>query len=270
MALSSEHGFLSALRLARDSLASVIFPAPCRICGQVLDTASRVPVCTDCLGSFTRISPPGCNCCGRPIISAQVETGQTVLCRLCRAKTYAFSAARSFAAYNSPMVRAILLLKHEGVVPLGDWMAARLFEIAAREAGRLAADVIVPVPLHRERRRERGFNQAELIAGPLARRLNLPMRVRCLERVKPRPEALQLTRRQRWDTVRGAFAVPQHVKVDKLRILLVDDVMTTGATLDACSRALLRAGAAEIVALTVARAVSNWAPVPTSDADSAS
>ncbi|HET9400833.1 MAG TPA: phosphoribosyltransferase family protein [Candidatus Acidoferrales bacterium] len=149
-------------------------------------------------------------------------------------------------------------------------MAARLSELVAGEAERFAADVIVPVPLHRDRRRERGFNQAELITRPLAGRLRLPVRAELLARVKPRPESLQLTRRQRWHTVRGAFAVPEHAKVDKLRILLVDDVMTTGATLDACSRALLRAGAAEVVALTVARAVSNWAPVPTSDANSAS
>lgn len=270
MALSSERGIVSALRNARDSLASIVFPAPCRICEQVLDTASRVPVCARCLQSFTRIGRPLCSCCGRPIISAQVETAPTILCRLCRAETYAFSVARSFAAYNSPMVRAILLLKHEGVAPLGEWMAARLSELIVDEAQRFAADVIIPVPLHRDRQRERGFNQAELIARPLARRLGLPMRVAFLARTKPRPESLQLTRRQRWDTVRGAFAVPEHAKVDKLRILLVDDVMTTGATLDACSRALLHAGAGEITALTVARAVSNWAPVPTSSADSAS
>lgn len=256
---------VSAFRVARDSLASVIFPAPCRICERVLDTARRVPVCAECLGSFNPIVAALCTCCGRPLISPQVETASAVLCRLCRAQTYAFSIARSYAAYNSPMVRAILLLKHEGVVPLGAWMAARIAELAAREPSSFLCDAIVPVPLHRVRRRERGYNQAELIARPLARRMGLPLRSNFLARIKPRPEALQLTRRQRWDTVRGAFAVPSHAKVDKLRILLIDDVMTTGATLDACSRALLRAGAAEVAALTVARAVSNWAPVPSPD-----
>jgi len=260
----------SALCAARDSLVSVLLPAPCRICDGVLDTASRVPICAACLAKLTPITRPLCTCCGKPLISPQVETAIEVLCRLCRAETYAFRTARSFGAYDSPMVRAILLLKHEGVVPLGAWMAARLAELAAREPARFLADAVVPVPLHRARRRERGYNQAELIARPLARKLGLPCRTHLLARVKPRPEALQLTRRQRWETVRGAFAVPSHAKVDKLRILLVDDVLTTGATLDACSRALLRAGAVEVSALTVARAVWNWAPVQTMEPDLAS
>lgn len=236
----------------------------------MLDTASRVPVCEKCLGSFTTIAGPLCTCCGRPFISPQAESAIANLCRLCRANTYSFAAARSFAAYDSPMVRAILLLKHEGVAPLGAWMAVRVADVAAAEPARFLADAIVPVPLHRTRRRERGYNQAELIARPLSRRLHIPMRAGLLKRIKPRPEALQLTRRQRWETVRGAFAVPAHAKVDNLRILLIDDVMTTGATLNACSRALLGAGAAEVSALTVARAVSNWGPALTPDQDLAS
>ena len=92
--------FGSALRIARDSLASVIFPAPCRICERILDTASPVPLCSECLRSFLRIAAPVCSCCGRPLISLQLETVDSVLCRLCRAETYAFSAARSYAAYN--------------------------------------------------------------------------------------------------------------------------------------------------------------------------
>ena len=103
--------------------------------------------------------------------------------------------------------------------------------------------------------RERGYNQAELIARPLARALGLPCRSYLLVRNRPRPDKLRLTVRERWRTVRGAYTTRQGLQVDNLRVLLVDDVLTTGATLDACSRALRKAGAAKVVALTVARAI---------------
>jgi ComF family protein len=120
---------------------------------------------------------------------------------------------------------------------------------------RYAADVVVPVPAHSARLRERGYNHAELIARPLARRLGIPFRSYLLVRTQPRPDKLRLTVRERWRTVRSAYATRAGTRVDKLRVLLVDDVFTTGATLDACSRALRGAGASEVVALTVARAV---------------
>jgi predicted amidophosphoribosyltransferase len=103
--------------------------------------------------------------------------------------------------------------------------------------------------------RERGFNQAELIARPLAHLIGIPFRSYLLVRTRPRPSQLRLTRRERWETVRGAYATHKMAQVDKLRVILVDDVFTTGATLDACSRALKEAGAARVVGLTVARAL---------------
>ncbi len=251
----------AALRTATDALVSVVFPAPCRICESTLDTASRVPVCSRCLESFQRISRPWCACCGRPIISPVVADSLQILCRLCRANTYGFDLARSFALYNTPMVRAILLLKHEAVAPLGVWFARRIAELIAREPNLMRADVVVPVPLHPARLRERGYNQAELIARPLARQLHMKFKAFLLVRTKPRPDKLRLSRRERWTTVRGAYEAREGVRVDNLHVLLVDDVMATGATLDACSRALRKAGAARVTALTVARSVPNWSAV---------
>src|SRR6202035_3135912 len=140
-------------------------------------------------------------------------------------------------------------------VPLGVWFARRLAGLVERQAQEFAADVVVPVPLHLGRLRERGYNQAELIAKPLARLLGIPFRSYLLVRTRPRPNQLRLTRRERWETVRGAYATHKMAQVDKLRVLLVDDVFTTGASLDACSRALKEAGAAQVVGLTVARAL---------------
>ncbi len=149
----------------------------------------------------------------------------------------------------------MMLLKYQDVRPLATWFAAVLRDTFERHREMCLADVVVPVPAHAQRLRERGYNHAELIAGPLARWLGLPCRSYLLVRSRPRPDKLRLTMRERWRSVRGAYTIRHGLRVDKLRVLLVDDVLTAGATLDACSRALRKAGAAKVVALTVARAV---------------
>ncbi len=248
---------------ARDALASLVFPAPCRVCDATLLTGSYIPICRACLDSLRPIHEPLCLCCGRPFVSPQAAQARVPLCRLCRRGVYAFDLARSHAAYDDTMIRAITLLKYHAVTPLGDWFGARLAERVAAQPDTFAADVVVPVPLHATRLYERGYNQAELIARPLAKRLGLPFRSYLLMRTRPRPDKLKLTRQERWRTVRGAFAMRQATRVDKLRVLLVDDVFTTGATLDACARVLRQAGAGRIVGLTVARVVPD-ASLPTS------
>jgi ComF family protein len=247
----------SRFRGVREALFSLAFLAPCRICGEILDTGDRIPFCRTCLTLLTQQLPePLCDCCGRPIVSTAVLGGVAKpQCHLCRKQVYGFDFARSFGAYTPAMARAILLLKYGDVAPIGGWFARQLAALARRQPDEFAADAVVPVPLDRGRLRERGYNQAELIAKPLARLLRVPFRSYLLVRTRPRPNQLRLTRRERWETVRGAYATQETAQVDKLRVLLVDDVFTTGATLDACSRALRRAGAARVTCLTVARAL---------------
>ncbi len=240
-----------------EALVSLVLPAPCRICTRILDTGSSIPFCHACMDALTQTLPePLCDKCGRPIVSTAVTEGVSLpRCHLCRNEVYNFDFARSFAAYTPRMARAILLLKYGKVTPLGVWFARRLAGMVESQSQVFAADAVVPVPLDRSRMRERGYNQAELIARPLARLLGIPFRSYLLVRTRPRPNQLRLTRRERWETVRGAYATHKMAQVDNLRVLLVDDVFTTGATLDACSRALKGAGATRVVGLTVARAL---------------
>jgi len=248
-------GWLSG---AGDALVSVFFPAGCRLCERLLLQASTLPICEGCLGSFPALGGAGCERCGQPLatwsLSGAREAGpaEGLLCPECQARTYGFDRARSYALYKGAIVRAIVLLKFEDMEPLGRWFAERLVEVARREA--ISVDVVVPVPLHRQRERERGYNQADLIAKPLARKLGLAYRAVLLTRTKPRPDKHILSLEERWDSVRGAFATRPGTKVDNLRVLLVDDVMTTGATLDAAARTLRDAGAKSVIGLTVARA----------------
>lgn len=222
----------------------------------MLSDAGRIPICRPCLDQLTPWNAPSCPRCGRPFVSAAAVAGvEHLLCHGCRRGLYDFDFARSYGAYSSPMARAVVMLKYQRVTPLAGWFADRLLPLVRENAAEFGCDVIVPVPLHAARQRERGYNQAELIAQALAKRLRLPCRSHLLVRTQPRPEKLRLTVRERWHSVRNAFDMRQGAQVDKLRVLLLDDVLTTGATLDACSRALREAGAAYVAAITVARAM---------------
>jgi ComF family protein len=216
---SRQFGYLAS------SLLSVAFPAGCRLCDRLL---------------LKRLQATGLR--SLPFVVPAAYRG---------ALPSLWASSR--AGQNA--WRRILLLKYERVEPLGAWFAKRLAELINAEPGLLKADVTVPVPLDRFRQKERGFNQVDLFGRPLARILKLPYRPVLLVRERPRPEQHLLRNDERWEAVRGAFAIQKGLRVDNLRVLLLDDVMTTGATLDACSRALREAGAVSAVGLTIARAV---------------
>jgi ComF family protein len=238
-----------------DALASIFFPAPCWICDDPLTSASLIPVCDLCIAEMRRMDSLQCEGCGRPFGSPVVAEAIQKLCYVCRRGAYHFEQARSYGLYNDALSGAILLLKYESLKRLGAWFADRLVPIVRDEFSGVEFDAIVPVPLHPSRQRERGYNQAELIARPLAKRLGIKMATYLLVRTRPRPDKSVLTLKERWESVRGAYETRTGAKVDKLRILLVDDVFTTGATLDACARALREAGAASVHGVTVARVV---------------
>ena len=247
------------LRDAAGGLVSLCFPDECRVCRGPLEEASRIPICAECLRSFQVITAPYCGTCGRPMVAGAHLGAAGPVCALCRRGIYSFDVARSYAAYDDALLHTITLLKHEAIRPLAAWLGTRLAEVARQDAQAAAVDLVVPVPLHPERQRERGFNQAELLAREVAKCQRLPVESRALVRRKPRPAKLKLSRHERWHSARGAYAAVTGTQFDKRRVLLVDDVFTTGATVDACARALREAGAAHVTALTVARVVDAWA-----------
>lgn len=200
-----------------------------------------------------------CLQCGRPFPPSFAGAPSRV-CRLCANGLYGFDFARSFARYDSTMQRLVTLLKYSPVAPLGKWLALQMEQVVRLYPICQKASCVVAVPLDRSRMRERGYNQAELIARPLAHRLGLPMANNFLLRLRSRPPHLKLTRRERWETVRGAFQAHGGGRVDKSHVLLVDDVLTSGATLDACARALRSAGAEAVYAITVARVIPAGEP----------
>jgi ComF family protein len=238
-----------------DALASLVFPAPRRICARRLDTGNRIPFCRTCVAKAETSRAPVRARQPSDRLNRRDRRGSLPQCHLCRLDAYDFDFVRSFGGYSSSMARAILMLKYGQITAFGGWFANQLASLAQPNAEAFAADALVPVPLHPSRLRERGYNQAELIARPLARLLGIPYRSYLLVRTRPRPDKIRLTRRERWETARGAYAMHQTAKVDKRRVLLVDDVFTVGATLGACSRALRGAGAVRVADITVPKAL---------------
>jgi competence protein ComFC len=241
----------------RASLLSIVFPSGCLLCQQLLAEPTRLPICNLCLDSLEPLTEKICDICGRPLGPAAHESPQQpALCIGCsneEDRPFAFDRARSWSVYQGKLVHAILVLKFEDIQPLGVFFARLLADLATREG--FQADVVVPVPLHRQRERERGYNQAALIAKPLAKLLGLPYKSVLLTRIRPRPNKQILSLEERWKSVRGAFATRPGSHIDNQRVLLVDDVLTTGATLDSCAKALRAGGAKSVLGLTVARSV---------------
>ena len=244
----------SAIRSTLSQLASVLLAARCRLCDELLISLSRQPICEACLGRVRPLeSLAWCRQCQKPLSLAARETSPDSLCGVCRAGETKADLLRSFGTYDDELRDLIALLKYERVRtlarPLAGWLALAMEQYPELKE----AEVIVPVPLHRRRKRARGFNQAELLARELSRWMGLPMKRLGLQRVKDTASQTGLTVRQRAENVRGAFSVTK--KLDKRRILLIDDVSTTGATLNACAAVLKKAGAESVYGLTVARVV---------------
>lgn len=249
------------LHTALDSLATVFFPAPCRLCGELLTTATRIPVCPLCWG---RVRPLelvcACVLCQRPLSPVHQLADREPLCGLCRRGLQDFDRLRSFGGFDGALRDLLHLFKYNRVAPLARPLARLLGVVVHQEPALRQVDAVVPVPLHPRRERTRGYNQAELLARELARELHLELETSALARIRDTASQTGLTPRQRRENVRGAFAVRAASRVAGRRILLIDDVATTGATLNACARTLKRAKAAAVEAVTVARVVE-WIPL---------
>ena len=234
----------------------MLFPDDCRLCGQPLQDISRIPVCGICLGLPAPLAADYfCVTCRTPFVNA-FPLDASGRCALCRSNLQSFDAAYSFGGYQGALRQLIHLLKYERIRtlgrPLGDFLATA-FPRDQR------FDAVVPMPLHWRRQWQRGFNQSALLAGEVGRRFGLPV-IRAVRRARATAPQAGLTNAKRRANVTGAFAPSRRTSVAGLRLLLVDDVMTTGATASACSRALKSAGARYVALLALARADRRFAP----------
>jgi ComF family protein len=235
----------------------LVFPALCPVCETTLGAGRRDPLCGTCWSAISRLGAPWCDRCGAASLATEADAeppyvALRLTCARCTTDPPQYDYARAAALYEGQLRDAIHALKFSGrralASPLGDLAAE---QCAASLPG--AIDALVPVPLARARERERGFNQAALLARRIGRHLDVPIRSSWLARIRSTRPQSDLSAPERRANVRDAFRASG--RVAGRHVLVVDDILTTGATLDACARALRAAGARRIGVLTVARVV---------------
>jgi ComF family protein len=226
----------------------LLLPPRCPACRQIVENNGRF--CLACWTGLTFITDPVCAACGAPF---DIDRGPGARCGACLATPPRFGAARAALAYAGTARTVLLGFKHGDRQHLVDIMAPQLVRAGRGWFG--PDTVLVPVPLHRRRLWQRGFNQAALLARGVARRTGTSLAVDALVRVKPTRSSRGLGRRARADNVRGAFRVARPDRIKGKEIIIIDDVLTTGATAEACTRMLLRSGAREVRVLTWTRVV---------------
>ena len=233
------------------ALLDMLFSRTCEECGAALTEAEPGFLCWDCRAGVRPVSVPFCERCGDPVPGT---ISGPFACAGCRRMQPAFDWARSAVHYDGAAKACIRRFKYQAGIWLQEelvgWLVAlwRTCPDAARNV-----DLVTGIPLYPRRERERGYNQAALLAAGLAERTGIPFRPRMLGRMKPTATQTHLTAVQRVHNVKGVFKVLRPGLVRGARIALLDDVMTTGATANECARALKAAGAASVMVLTVAR-----------------
>ncbi len=239
---------MRGLRRLAAAATDLLLPPRCPACREIVDNQGRF--CLKCWSGLTFITAPVCAGCGAPF---EIDRGPAARCGACLETPPRFAAARAALAYDGPAKTVLLGFKHGDRQHLANVMAPQMVRAGGDWLGR--GTVLVPVPLHRSRLWKRGFNQAVLLARGVARRTGATLTVDALIRVKPTRSSQGMGRRARAANVRGAFKVARPDAVRGREVVVVDDVLTTGATAEACARMLLRAGATRVRVLTWARVV---------------
>ena len=221
----------------------LLFPPRCAGCQEW-----GIRFCENCLSQVTEIKEPMCPSCGEPHHEGELAG----LCQRCQRMNPNYNAIRSWAVFEEPLQRAIHRMKYENDLGLGDYFSKFLSKVFRNT--NWDVDLVTPVPLGLERYKERWYNQAMLLARPFAWRMDLPHKPKALQRVRETLSQVKLTLTERQENVAGAFQARPEIISGK-SVLVIDDVTTTGSTLDACADALRHANARQVFGLTLARAV---------------
>lgn len=228
------------------AVINLLFPPCCIVCG--VGITSDDQLCLDCKNMIPFNTSPACNCCG---VMYPVKAGSNHLCGRCLKKRPSYEKVISFTQYEEPIITILHRLKY-----IGDTSGMAVVRYCVRESRVHLfedVDVVIPVPLHLKRLRKRGFNQALLLASEFFHERSTIIQSDILQRVRNTSSQTFLSRKERQENLREAFIVKSQERVRGKRICLVDDVFTTGATVEECSKILLKSGASEVVALVFAR-----------------
>ncbi len=229
-----------------------ILPNRCLLCGRVIN--SKNSVCVDCFEKITFITKPYCQHCGMPFIS-HIEQGENLLCVNCLTHKDNFRLCRAAIEYDEFSKKLLLDFKFADHIENKKIFAQWMY-IAGKDIFTAGADMIIPVPLHYTRLLNRKYNQSAILARELSVLTGIKTEYDVLKKVRHTLPQAKCNRDERKRNVKGAFAVSAPEKIKGKRIILTDDIFTTGSTLKECAKVLLKAGAKSVDALTVAKVVA--------------
>lgn len=232
-----------------------VLPMHCSICDSSLTDDPTPHFCTDCWRTIGLMPSSRCSRCDRPFPSA-IATAYSPghMCQSCLMRPPSYTRAWTLYPYTSPLRDAIRLFKYRGTVSLASALGALMIKQLPL-LGRV--DVIIPVPLHAERLRQREFNQSLLLADQIGRALGIAVSYTNLLRTTSSPPQTSLTKQRRLRNLRGAFALQCPDEIRHKRVLLIDDVFTTGTTVNECAKSLRRAGSSDVLVLTLGRTLDH-------------
>ena len=225
----------------RNILLSLLYPRTCCFCG----TVEKRGICDACREKIVYVEEPRCKKCGKPIRQEEKE-----YCYDCSHRDFAFEQGKSVWLHREPVSASIYQFKYHNKRIYAAFYAEEMFRLYGAWMERNGMEVIIPVPLHRGRRRRRGYNQAEVLAKYLAEKSGIPMNAKAVARTKKTMPQKTLNEKQRKKNLEGAFVVTKHWKGEK-RVLLVDDIYTTGSTIDALAKELKKKGVEKVWFLTI-------------------
>ena len=231
----------------------LLFPPLCHSCRVFIPEAGELHLCGPCRAGSRPITSPMCTLCGIPFLT---DDGIDHRCGACLGQPPAYTAARGAVVFEGPVRELVHRFKYSNKVQHSRPLALLAAEHLAGFGAECAADMIMPVPLHALKLRQRGFNQAVLLGEILAKKWRLPLCRRNLQRARWTEPQVNLSAAERRRNVQGAFALSDAAAVNGSRIILVDDVFTTGSTVAECARVLKKGGAAAVFVVTVTRAVA--------------
>ena len=241
-----------SLRAWLNAGLGLVYPEVCQLCGAARATPAEGFVCGTCHAKVRPIERPFCERCGRPY---EGEITGTFECPNCRDRELHFQKARSAVVACETMLEVIHRYKYSRALWFEPFLAKLLIGAAKPGLAKGQWDLIVPVPLFPAKQREREFNQAERLADCLSAATQIPVNKRLIRRVRPTCTQTVLSRAEREENVRNAFAMRRGQRLNGERIVLLDDVLTTGATTSACAKVLRAGGSGEVCVWTVARGI---------------
>jgi ComF family protein len=239
------------MRALFKTFVAFLLPSQCHCCEKFLEEGQQ-GICPDCLSRIRWIEPPFCTVCGVPFLSGEIKNHP---CGTCLTQKQYYTIARAIGYYDGPLREAIHRWKYEEKNYLTTFFGEKMAEGFHRYWDPSSFDFLIPVPLHPQRLRERGFNQALLLVKELSQRTGIPYSKGLLQKKRATIPQVDLSGTEREKGVKSSFHTERREEVEGKKILLVDDVYTTGATVNECSKVLMKAEAERVDVLTLAHAI---------------